>query len=120
LTFWAKLEKDTCRLRRENRNLFVGHRNILAAIQNEDYGKAYTYLRITEEKNGPVSPANGMQAYTIEQTIFHINLLRRLENLGVECINSPAAIEKCLELPAYLRWAILEGALCNFFNKDVR
>jgi RimK family alpha-L-glutamate ligase len=32
-----------------------------------------------------------------EQFIFHMDILHRLENLGVECINSPSALEKCID-----------------------
>lgn len=32
-----------------------------------------------------------------EQNLYHMDILRRLENLGVECINSPSALEKCLD-----------------------
>jgi tetrahydromethanopterin:alpha-L-glutamate ligase len=32
---------------------------------------------------------------TVEQVFYHMNVLRRLENLGVECINSVSTIEKC-------------------------
>jgi RimK family alpha-L-glutamate ligase len=34
---------------------------------------------------------------TIEQAFYNINLLHRLENIGVECINSPSVIGKCLD-----------------------
>jgi RimK family alpha-L-glutamate ligase len=34
---------------------------------------------------------------TSEHALYHMDLLRRLENLGVECINSPSAIEGCLD-----------------------
>jgi RimK family alpha-L-glutamate ligase len=39
----------------------------------------------------------GFSVETVEQTIFRMDVLRRLENLGVECINSASAIEKCLD-----------------------
>lgn len=38
----------------------------------------------------------GLSLETIDQVVYRVDVLRRLENLGVECINSPSAIEKCL------------------------
>jgi RimK family alpha-L-glutamate ligase len=37
----------------------------------------------------------GIPSESLEQFIFHRDILHRLENLGIECINSPSALEKC-------------------------
>jgi len=39
----------------------------------------------------------GIPSESVEQFIFHMDILRRLENLGIECINSPSALEKCTD-----------------------
>jgi RimK family alpha-L-glutamate ligase len=43
-----------------------------------------------------------------QQFTFRMNVLRRLENLGVECINSASAIEKCVN--KYYTSSLLEDA----------
>jgi len=39
----------------------------------------------------------GIPSESLEQFIFHIDILHRLENLGIECINSTSALEKCTD-----------------------
>jgi len=50
----------------------------------------------------------GIPGGSLEQIIFRMDMLHRLENLGVECINSASAIEKCTD--KYYASSLLEDA----------
>jgi ribosomal protein S6--L-glutamate ligase/tetrahydromethanopterin:alpha-L-glutamate ligase len=50
----------------------------------------------------------GIPGGSLEQIIFRMDVLHRLENLGVECINSASSIEKCTD--KYYASSLLEDA----------
>jgi len=92
-------------LKKAEKSFFsISIRDIIASQGKKPYMRAKGHV-LDECKKTFV---RDLPAETVEQTIFRMDILRRLENLGVECINSTSAIEKCLD--KFYTTSLLEDA----------
>ena len=78
--------------------------DLVVSIADKPYIRNLTYEFDSFEKVF----VRGIPGGSLEQIIFRMDVLHRLENLGVECINSASTIEKCTD--KYYASSLLEDA----------